>query len=59
MMLRKRAVPPVGEIKARNVEHEHGVVLARASSKRFAQHVPKTVFTMFDLHCDIFVRLQP
>jgi hypothetical protein len=57
-MFRKRAGPPVSEIKARNVEHEHGVVSARASSKGFAQRVPEIVFALFGCHCDIFVFLQ-
>jgi hypothetical protein len=53
LMFRKRAGPPVSEIKARNVEHQHGVVCARASSKGFAQRVPQIVFKLFDCHCDI------
>jgi hypothetical protein len=57
-MFRKRAVPSVSEIKARNVEHEHGVVPVHASSKGFAQCVPEIVFALFGCHCDIFVFLQ-
>ena len=56
-MFRKRAPPPVGEIKDRHVEHEHGVVPACASSKGFAQRAPEIVFTWFGFHCD-FIFLQ-
>jgi hypothetical protein len=49
-MFRKRAVPPVSEIKTQNVEHEHGVVSVRALSKGFAQRVPEIVFALFGCH---------
>jgi len=57
-MFRKRAVPAVSEIKGQHVEHEHGVVPVRASSKGFAQRVSEIVFTLFGCHCDIFLFLQ-
>jgi hypothetical protein len=58
LMFRKRAVPPVSEIKTRNVEHEHAVVPVRASSKGFAQRLAEIVLALFGCHCDIFVFLQ-
>lgn len=57
-MFRKRTVPAVSEIKGQHVEHEHGVMLVRAPSKRFAQRFPETVFALFGFHRDMFVFLQ-
>jgi hypothetical protein len=51
-LLRKRAVPAVGEIKDRHVEDEHGVVPARASPKKLAYPGSEIVFTLFRFHCD-------
>jgi len=56
-MFRKRAVPSISEIKARNVEHEHGSCLC-GGRKGFEHRVPEIVFTMFGSHRDIFVCLQ-
>jgi hypothetical protein len=58
MMFRKRTVPAVSEIKAQHVEHEHGVVPACPSSKRFAQRIPEFVLALFGCHCDILVFLE-
>jgi len=51
-VLRKRAIPAVGEIKDRHVKNEHGVVPASASPKEGAQLGPEIVFTLFCFHCD-------
>jgi hypothetical protein len=58
LMFRKRAVPAVSEIEGQHVEHKHGVVPVRASSKGFAQRAPEIVFASFGCHCDVFVFLQ-
>ena len=58
LIFRKRAVPAVSEIKGQHVEREHGVMLARASSKGFAQRIPKIVFALFGFHRDMFVFLR-
>jgi len=58
LVFRKRAVPAVSEIKGQHVEHEHGVVPARASSKGFAQRVSEIVFALFRCHRDISGFLQ-
>ena len=57
-MFRKRAVPAASEIKGQHVEHEHGVMLVRASSKGFAQGVPEIGFALFGFHRDMLVFLQ-
>ena len=57
-MFRKRAVPAVSEIKGQHVEHEHGVMLVRTSSKGFAQRVPEIVFALFGFHRHMFLFLQ-
>ena len=57
-MFRKSAVPAVSEIKGQHVEHEHGLMLVRASSKGFAQRVPEMVFALFGFHRDMLVFLQ-
>jgi hypothetical protein len=46
-MFRKRAAPAVGKIKDRHVEHEHGVVLARAGAKNSLQSLAETLFFGF------------
>ena len=51
-MFRKRPSPAVGEIEDRHVEHEHGVMSVRASSKKGAHSAPEIVFTLFGFHFD-------
>ena len=51
-MFRKRAVPAVGKIKDRHVEHEHRVVSARASCKNPTQGALEIVFAFFGFHFD-------
>ena len=46
-MFRKRALPAVGEIKDRHVEHEYGVMSARASAKNSLQLFSETLFFGF------------
>jgi hypothetical protein len=54
-VFRKRAAPSVGKIEVGHVEHEHGIVVDRPSSKKASQPAPEIVFTLFCFHDDFLL----
>ncbi len=50
LMFRDGTVPTVSEIKGQHVEDEHGVMLTRASPKRFEQRGLEIVFALSGFH---------